>query len=318
MKTRFRLWAAAVLGTAAAVAVSSCAYDPYYSSVGASYSSGYGGYGYGHGYGGSSFSTSIFVSTGNPRWGYDPYCHSYYDYTRRAYYDPYLYGYYPVGYRPPIIVGVPHPHGWRPGRGRVAPPSVIRDRRLSNYSNRESAYRNSNYSWARQVRQDRSPGRPEGSDRSPGRPGIFDRGNDRRPETDRNRGDRRDFFGSPGRVPDRTGENPGRAWGNEGRPSRTQPPQFINREAPADRSNRGDRGSWQGQRERQAPAAPSIPSPSPRVRGDGGERFSRGTPSPAVRGEAPSRGEGSGRGSASDRGGRPERSGGWQGNRGRD
>ena len=50
----------------------------------------------------SSFNTSVFVGTGNPRWGYDPYCYSYYDYTPPRYYDPYLNGYYPVGYRPPV------------------------------------------------------------------------------------------------------------------------------------------------------------------------------------------------------------------------
>ena len=87
-----------------ALALSSCVTDPYYappggSYVGASYSS-YDGYGSGYGYGNPDFSTSFFVSTGDSRWGYDPYCYSYYDYHRRCYYDPYLCGYYPVGYRP--------------------------------------------------------------------------------------------------------------------------------------------------------------------------------------------------------------------------
>ena len=77
---------AGFLAGIAALAVSSCAYDPYYSG-GTSYS---GGYGSGYGYGGSNFSTSFFVSTGSPRWGYDPYAGAYYDYTRRCYYDPYL------------------------------------------------------------------------------------------------------------------------------------------------------------------------------------------------------------------------------------
>lgn len=140
------------LGAAVTLLVSSCAYDPYYSpgSVSGSYSTGYG---HGYGYGGSSFSTSVFVGTGNSRWGYDPYCRSYYDYTRRCYYDPYLYGYYPIGYRPPVVYGVPHPYGWRSGRGNCPPPSRVTSVTISNYRDRESAYRRSNYGWANQVRQ---------------------------------------------------------------------------------------------------------------------------------------------------------------------
>jgi hypothetical protein len=151
MKNNLRLRATAILGTAGALLLGSCAYDPYYS--GGSYTSV--GYGSGYGYGNSSFSTSLFVSTGNSRWGYDPHCRSYYDYTRRCYYDPYLYGYYPVGYRPPVVVGVPHPHGWSPGRSYCPPPSRITNVRLTNYNDRESAYRRTNYSWARDVRIDR-------------------------------------------------------------------------------------------------------------------------------------------------------------------
>jgi hypothetical protein len=152
MKKNLRLSIGAALGAAAALALSSCAYDPYYTSttVSGSYGSGYG---YGHGYGGSSFSTSFFVSTGSPQWGYDPYTYCYYDYHRRAYYDPYLYGYYPVGYRPPVVYGVPHPHGWRPGRSVIAPPSRVTNVTVVNYRDRESAYRNTRYDWARQVRQ---------------------------------------------------------------------------------------------------------------------------------------------------------------------
>lgn len=150
MKKHLRYWAVAAVGTAFALAFTSCAYDPYYSSAGGSYSSGYGD---GYGYGGSNFSTSVFVSTGNPRWGYDPNCYSYYDYNRRCYYDPYLNGYYPVGYRPPVVVGCPHPYGWRPGRGYCPPPSYVRSGTVVNYRNRESAYRSSNYGWAKQVRQ---------------------------------------------------------------------------------------------------------------------------------------------------------------------
>lgn len=141
-------------GAVATLLLASCAYDPYYSSASYSYSSA--GYGYGHGYGGSSFSTSVLISTGSPRWGYCPYTYTYYDYTRRAYYDPYLYGYYPVGYRPPVLVGVPHPHGWRQGRV-MPPPTRVRTVTLTNYRDRESAYRQSQHSWAPRVREDRRP-----------------------------------------------------------------------------------------------------------------------------------------------------------------
>lgn len=134
----------------AALAVSSCAYDPYYS--GSSYSSG-GGYGSGYGYGSSNFSTSFFVSTGNPRWGYDPYAGAYYDYSRRCYYDPYLSGYYPVGYRPRYVYGSPHPHGWSRGRSSIAPPSRIRSYKLTNYQDRTSRYRSLGRDWSRDVRK---------------------------------------------------------------------------------------------------------------------------------------------------------------------
>jgi hypothetical protein len=93
------------------------------------------------------------VSTGDPRWGYDPYNYSYYDYTRRSYYDPYLNGYYPIGYRPPIVVGVPHPYGWRPGGGYCPPPRYVTNRTVVNYRNRADAYRRTSYDWAPQVRQ---------------------------------------------------------------------------------------------------------------------------------------------------------------------
>lgn len=154
MKKNLRLLVVAAVGAVASLAFTSCAYDPYYASgstsVGGSYSSGYGD---GYGYGGSSFSTSVFVGTGDPRWGYDPNCYSYYDYSRRAYYDPYLNGYYPIGYRPPIVYGVPHPYGWSPGHGYCPPPRGYRNVTVVNYRNRESAYRSTNYGWARQVRQ---------------------------------------------------------------------------------------------------------------------------------------------------------------------
>lgn len=148
-------------GAALALISASCAYDPYYApnSVSGSYSTGYGP---GYGFGGSSFSTSVFVGTGNSRWGYDPYCRSYYDYGRRSYYDPYLNGYYPIGYRPPVVFGVPHPHGWSAGSGYCPPPSRVTSVTIRNYSDRESAYRRSNYGWANQVRQQTiTSGRPQ-------------------------------------------------------------------------------------------------------------------------------------------------------------
>lgn len=156
-----RVFLTATVAVISAVAVSSCAYDPYYSgspySSGASYSSGYGsGYGNGYGYGGSNFTTTYFVSTGHSRWGYDPYARCYYDYSRRCYYDPYLNGYYPVGYRPHYVQGAPHPHGWRSGSRYIAPPSRIHDHRLDNYHNRTERYRSLNTDWSRSVRSDTS------------------------------------------------------------------------------------------------------------------------------------------------------------------
>jgi hypothetical protein len=174
MKNNLRPWILSAFGTAAALALSSCA-DPYYTSVGTTFSSG-PGYGYDHGYGSSSFSTSIFVSTGDPRWGYDPYTYCYYDYYSRSYYDPYLYAYYPVGYRPPVVVGVPHPHGWRSGQSRIAPPGHVRDTRLTGYQNRTELYRSSGHSWARQVRPAAAP--PQGPQTGgPGRNTGPSRGN---------------------------------------------------------------------------------------------------------------------------------------------
>ena len=68
-----------------ATALTSCYYDPYFTSVGATYGTSSGYYG-----GGSRYSSSVYISTGNPEWGYDPYTYSYYNYRRRCYYDPYL------------------------------------------------------------------------------------------------------------------------------------------------------------------------------------------------------------------------------------
>ncbi len=145
-------------GILASLAFSSCAYTPYDPYYDPSYSVGYGE---GYGYGGRSFSTSFFISTGDSRWGYDPGCHSYYDYHRRCYYDPYLNGYYPVGYRPVFVYGTPHPYGWSPSRNTIRPPSRVTNITISNYRDRESSYRSSNYSWSKQVEQ-----RPSTHDRS--------------------------------------------------------------------------------------------------------------------------------------------------------
>ncbi|MFT3992362.1 MAG: hypothetical protein QM680_13240 [Luteolibacter sp.] len=141
-----------------AMALSSCYYDPYYYG-GGSASVGYSSYGSGGG------STSIFISTGDSRWGYSPYYNCYYDYYRRAYYDPYLYGYYPVGYLPPVVYGVPHPHGWRPGSRYCPPPSRVRTVVLSNYNYRSDAYRRGNFNWSRNVRET-NRGRMEPSNRA--------------------------------------------------------------------------------------------------------------------------------------------------------
>jgi len=152
MKKNLRYLAGAAVGAVVAIGFTSCAYDPYYASpnVGVSYNSGYGD---GYGYGNSGFSTSVFIGTGDPSWGYDPTCYSYYDYRSRRYYDPYSYGYYPIGYRPPVVYGVPHPYDWHPGGGYIRPPGHLTNVTLSNYQDRESRYRNSNYGWAKQVKQ---------------------------------------------------------------------------------------------------------------------------------------------------------------------
>lgn len=180
MKQTLSRWAVLAAG-ATGLLVSSCAYDPYYDG--------------GYGYSGGSYSSSVFISTGDSRWGYDPYCNSYYDYTRRAYYDPFLYGYYPVGYRPPLVYGVPHPHGWRPGMNHCPPPSRVRSYNLSNYRDREGAYRRGNFSWSREVRQ-----RDQGSNFNPrDRDNRSRDGNDSRRDFTRERDDnrlvRRDFPG---------------------------------------------------------------------------------------------------------------------------
>lgn len=149
MRKNLARWSLA-LGLSSIFIISSCAYDPNYTSVGGSYSSDYSG---GSSYGGSSFSTSLFVSTGDPHWRYDPSTYCYFDNRSNRFYDPYLNGYYPVRYRPPVVIGVPHPYGWRPGSGYCPPPRGVNNVTVVNYRNRESSYRHSNYSWANQVHQ---------------------------------------------------------------------------------------------------------------------------------------------------------------------
>jgi hypothetical protein len=145
-----RVFLVATASIISAVAVSSCAYNPHYSSP--SYSSGYGS-----GYGSRNFTTTHFVRTSNSRWGYDPHTRCYYDYSRRSYYDPYLNGYYPVGYRPVYVQGAPHPHGWRTGHSYIAPPSRIHDHRLNNYQNRSDQYRSLNTDWSRNIKSTAAP-----------------------------------------------------------------------------------------------------------------------------------------------------------------
>ena len=133
----------------------SCYYDPNYGG-----SASYGVSSYGSGY-----SSSVFVSTGDPRWAYDPYRYSYYDRYSSRYYDPYLNGYYPVGYRPVIVRGCPHPYNWS-GRGYCPPPRHVRSHTLSNYHNREQYYRSSNQSWSRNVSSSGSGSWMSSSERS--------------------------------------------------------------------------------------------------------------------------------------------------------
>ena len=133
---------AAALPAVSALSLVSCAFDPYGFAPA-------GGPGYG------SYSGSVFVSTGDARWGYDPYRYCYYDYGRRCYYDPYLGGYYPVGFLPPPLVGCPHPGGWIPGHGLCPPPHGFNDRWLDRYHDRLGAIKASNYEWASRVRTNR-------------------------------------------------------------------------------------------------------------------------------------------------------------------
>ena len=128
------------------LALSSCYYDPYATNV--SYSVGFSS--------GGGFGSSVFVSTGDPRWAYDPTLYCYFDRTRRCYYDPFLFGYYPVGYIPVGIRGCPHPYGWS-GSGICPYPRSVNSRYLSRYDQRLSNYASAEYHWARRVSASGSP-----------------------------------------------------------------------------------------------------------------------------------------------------------------
>ena len=143
MKTASRFLLRALAPASVALFLASCSYDPY------AYGSGY----YGGGYSGtSSFYGSVFVSTSDPYWGYDPYRYCYYNYRRRCYYDPWLNWYYPSGYLPRPIAGCPHPYGWRPGHGVCPAPRNPSHRFHDGRTDRLVALRSSNHSWARNVR----------------------------------------------------------------------------------------------------------------------------------------------------------------------
>jgi hypothetical protein len=137
----------ALLGMLTALISTSCVVNPY--QTGHIQSSGFG---MGHGYGSRNFSSSVFVSTGNPRWAYDPYAGAYFDHSRRCYYDPHLCGYYPMGFRPSFVHGAPHPRGWRPGNSYCAPPNIIRSTTLSISHSRSRQYRSLGNHWSRNVR----------------------------------------------------------------------------------------------------------------------------------------------------------------------
>ena len=254
---------------ALALGLGACAYDPYYSGL--SGTAVNVGYGYGHGYGGSSFSTSYFWGTGNSAWGYDPYVRCYYNYGRRAYYDPYLCGYYPVGFRPRPLVGVPHPHGYR--HGWCPPPSRVSNVTVVNYRDRQSAYRNMNHSWARQVQYDtrtqRVPAPPtrergeiiRSGGSNPFFGGLFNQGGGTRPDLRTSRGStfqpRATTFPQPTREirPERTRPTFG-SMPDMGRPT----PQIDRSRSRSDTMPRIERPSRQ------------IEMPAPRVRESGGDR----------------------------------------------
>lgn len=280
MKLNRTLLAGFVAGIATFVA-SSCAYDPYYSggSYSGNYGGGYGGnYGDGYGYGNSSFSTSVFVGTGNPRWGYDPYAGAYYDYTRRSYYDPYLYGYYPVGYRPQYVHGSPHPRGWTRGSGYCPPPSRIRDYDLTNYRNRGERYRSLGRDWSSDVRVNTPP-------RGDHHPDGYSRDHrDRRTEDPRSHGD----FGRVDRNRDRS-DHGSQRFPQGGATIPQQRPDYSGGRGGGGRDRSGDRG---GRTQFGAPnTTVSAPTPPNRedFRGRAQQRPDIQAPAPDVRRERPQR-----------------------------
>lgn len=161
MKPPYSCSAAAIVTFIAAASLSSCSLESSYHFKPAQTSVrstvGYSSHG--------STSTSWFISTSNSRWAYDPTCRSYYDYETRCYYDPWLNGYYPRGFRPPVVVGVPHPHGWTQGMKSCPPPNYVRSIRLRDYQHRHQAYRKLNHAWARSIGSNH-PGRHLGQSRS--------------------------------------------------------------------------------------------------------------------------------------------------------
>ncbi len=146
MTAQLRLPLLAVLAACFGAFLSSCTYEPYSygprTSVGSSVSYSSNGH----------VSSSVFIRTSSSRWGYDPHCRSYYDYHRKAYYCPWLRGYYPTGFRPPVVVGVPHPHGWHPGRSSCAAPTHVRNHSLRDYRNRHLHLSRLNHSWCKGLR----------------------------------------------------------------------------------------------------------------------------------------------------------------------
>ncbi len=274
-----RVFLTATVAVISAVAVSSCAYDPYYS--GSSYSSGpdyYSGYGSGYGYGNRSFTTTYFISTGQSRWGYDPYARCYYDYSRRCYYDPYLNGYYPAGYRPRYVYGAPHPHSWSSGSRYIAPPSRIHDHRLNDYQNRSEQYRGLNNDWSRNVQvnsqtqptesyRDRytSTGQDRGS-RSPSFFGSSNQGDPRNRTSDQTRA----TYGDPrSRMSDPSRNNSA----NDTQSSRQSDPRTLQ---PRQESPRYSRQEQMNQHEGHArPSRQAGPNPEPMNQHEGHTRPSR-------------------------------------------
>lgn len=261
MKVFFKRTALPILAGLGTLLLVSCA-DPYYSSGVGSTTVYTGGYGDGYGYGSSAFTTSFFISTGNPTWGYDPYCHSYYNYQRQCYYDPYLHGYYPRGYRPVRVIGAPHPHGWRPGRNSIAPPTRITNVTINNYNNRGELYRERvDQPWARNVRVDRTPVAADP---------IARRAREQETQRVRSQNPARGADDSRGRAPRSNNPIGGGSSAIPNRGSRSQPaspsssqtPVVVDRRAARDTRATLPRQVQPPQRV-ERPSAPQRPSPAP-------------------------------------------------------